>query len=64
MKDNYIKCIDKFGVELKDGDTVDVQLDGEQVIYTKEDGQLYFKPYGRENKVWEYFSRDMIKVEK
>jgi hypothetical protein len=37
-------------------------MDGEQTIYKKEDGQLYFKPYGKEDKVSAYFSNDMIKV--
>lgn len=32
------KFFDKFGVELKEGDIVDVQIDGEHEIYKKEDG--------------------------
>jgi hypothetical protein len=39
-------------------------MDGEQTIYKKEDGQLYFKPYGKEDKVSAYFSNDMIKVDR
>ena len=62
MKKEYVKCFDKFGLELKEGDVVDVQMDGEQTIYKKEDGQLYFKPYGKEDKVSAYFSNDMINV--
>ena len=62
MKKEYVKCFDKFGLELKEGDVVDVQMDGEHTIYKKEDGQLYFKPYGKEDKVSAYFSNDMIKV--
>jgi len=57
-----MKCFDKFGVELKAGDIVDVQIDGKHEIYEKEDGQLYFKPYGTEDLVSAYFSNDLIKV--
>ena len=64
MKNKYVKCFDKFDVELKEGDIVDVQMDGEHEIYKKEDGQLYFKPYGKEDRVSAYFSNDMIKVER
>lgn len=64
MKNKYVRCFDKFGVELKEGDIVDVQMDGEHEIYKKEDGQLYFKPYGKEDRVSAYFSNDMIKVER
>ena len=62
MKNKYVRCFDKFRVELKEGDIVDVQMDGEHEIYKKEDGQLYFKPYGKEDRVSAYFSNDMIKV--
>lgn len=61
--EKYVKCFDKFEVELKDGDIVDVQRVGEHKIYEKEDGQLYFKPYGVEEKVCDYFSNDLIKVD-
>jgi len=60
---NYVKCFDKFGKELKEGDIVDVQRDGEHEIYKKEDGQLYFAPYEKEDRVSAYFSNDLIKVE-
>lgn len=63
IKNKYVKCFDKFDVELKEGDIVGVQMDGEHEIYKKEDGQLYFKPYGKEDRVSAYFSNDMIKVE-
>jgi len=61
---NYVRCFDKFEVELKEGDIVDVQKDGEHEIYKKEDGQLYFKPYGKEDRVSAYFSNDMIRVKR
>jgi hypothetical protein len=48
---------------LKEGDFVDVQKCGECKIYKKEDGELYFKPYDTEEKVGDYFSNDMVKVE-
>lgn len=56
-----VRCFDKFDNELFEGDTVDVQTDGEHKIYVK-DNQLYFKPYGKENMVSEYFSNDLIKI--
>jgi hypothetical protein len=28
MENKYVKCFDKFGLELKEGDVVDVQKDG------------------------------------
>lgn len=64
MENKYVKCFDKFGLELKEGDVVDVQKDGEHEIYKKEDDQLYFKPYGKEDRVCAYFSNDMIKSDK
>jgi hypothetical protein len=58
----YIKCFDWFGEELRAGDVVDVQKAGEHRIYMKPDGQLWFKPYGKEERVSHYFSNDMDKV--
>tara|TARA_B100000768_G_C10917895_1_gene224412 strand:- start:160 stop:414 length:255 start_codon:yes stop_codon:yes gene_type:complete len=63
-KNKHVRCFDKFEVELKEGDIVDVQINGEHKIYKKEDGQLYFKPYGKEDRVSDYFSNDIIKVER
>lgn len=57
------KCYDKFNQILKEGDYVDVQRDGVHQIYKKEDGQLYFKPYGEEDKVNAYFSNDIAKCD-
>ena len=56
----YVECRDKFSNEVKEGDFVDVQTDGVHQVYKKEDGQLYFKPYGREDRVSAYFSNDMV----
>ena len=56
-----VKCYDKNNQLLKEGDYVDVQKEGIYQIYKKEDNQLYFKPYGEEEKVSDYFSNDMIK---
>jgi hypothetical protein len=58
-----MKCFDKFNVELKEGDFVDVQNCGVRKIYKKEDGELYFIPYDAEEKVGDYLSNDMVKVE-
>lgn len=60
----YIKCYDKFNQQLFEGDYVDVQKDGVHQIYKKEDGQLYFKPYGEEDMVSAYFSNDIAKCDK
>ena len=57
----YVECRDKFSNEVKEGDFVDVQTDGVYQVYKKEDGQLYFKPYGREDRVSDYFSNDMVR---
>lgn len=64
MKGRYIRCTDKFDNEVKDGDTVDVQKAGLHKVYKKEDGQLYFKPYGKEDLVCDFFSNDMVKCDK
>ena len=61
-KMKYVECRDKFSNEVKEGDFVDVQTDGVHQVYKKEDGQLYFKPYGREDRVSAYFSNDMVLV--
>lgn len=63
MKD-IIKCYDKYNQLLKEGDYVDVQKDGVHQIYKKEDGQLYFAPYGEEDRVSAYFSNDIAKCDK
>ena len=59
----FIKCYDKFKRELNEDDYVDVQKDGAQKIYKKEDGQLYFKPYGKEDRVSAYFANDLVKCD-
>ena len=56
----YVKCHDKFDNEVTDGCFVDVQKAGVHKVYKKEDGQLYFKPYGKEDRVSAYFSNDMV----
>jgi hypothetical protein len=63
MKD-IIKCYDKYNQLLKEGDYVDVQKDGVHQIYKKDDGQLYFAPYGEEDRVSAYFSNDIAKCDK
>ena len=58
-----VKCYDKFNQLLQEGDYVDVQKDGVQQIYKKQDGELYFKPYGKGYRVSAYFSKDMTKCD-
>jgi hypothetical protein len=57
-----VKCFDRLGVELKEGDTVDVQQAGRHTIYKGLYGDLCFKPYGKEEKVKDYLSNDIEKV--
>lgn len=52
------KCFDRLGNEIKDGDIVDVQLAGKHIVYIK-NFELYFKPYGNEEMVKDYFSNDL-----
>ena len=59
-----IKCYDKFNQLLSEGDYVDVEKDGVHQIYKKDDNQLYFKPYDKEDKVSAYFSNDIAKCDK
>ena len=56
-----IKCFDKFNEPLNEGDYVDVQGCGLHKIYKGEYNQLYFRPYGKEELVFSYFSNDLIK---
>jgi hypothetical protein len=58
-----VKCYDKFNQLLQEGDYVDVQKDGVHQIYKKEDKELYFKPYGKEDRVSAYFSNDIAKCD-
>lgn len=63
-KTSPVKCYDKFNQLLKEGDYVDVQRDGVHQIYKKDDGELYFAPYGEEDMVSAYFSNDIAKCDK
>ena len=60
----YLKSYDRLGIEIMEGDLVDVQSDGVHEVYRKEDGQLYFKPYNKESRVSDYFSNDLEKKSK
>jgi hypothetical protein len=53
-------CRDKFDRVIQNGYYVDVQDSGIHKVYRKEDGHLYFKPYGEEERVSSYFSNDLI----
>jgi hypothetical protein len=55
-------CRDKFDRVIQHGYYVDVQKDGVCKVYRKEDGQLYFNPYGEEERVSNYFSNDLILI--
>jgi hypothetical protein len=56
-------CVDKFDNVISEGDILDVQMNGEHKVYSK-NGELYFKPYGKESKVRDYFSNDIVIVKK
>jgi hypothetical protein len=58
----HIICYDKFDRVIKNGYYVDVQSSGTYRVYKKEDKQLYFTPYGKEERVSDYFSNDLILV--
>ena len=62
VKSPYVKCYDMFDVELHDGDVIGVQGVNGVLIYGNDlDGQLYFKPYGKEERVCSYFKNDLLK---
>lgn len=64
-KEAYKKCIDKFYQEIFEGDYLDVQNEKvARLVYKKEDGQLYFTPYGKEDRVFAYFSNDIVRCDK
>lgn len=58
------RCFDKFNNEILVGDFVDVQTDPiPRKVYKKEDGELYFNPYEKEEKVSTYYKTDLIKIQ-
>ena len=58
------RCFNRSDNEIFEGDFLDVQTDSiPRRVYRKEDGELYFKPYEKEEKVSAYFKNDMIKTE-
>lgn len=58
------RCFDKFNNEIFVGDYVDVQTDPvPRRVFKKEDGELYFNPYKKEEKVSAYFKNDLIKIQ-
>jgi hypothetical protein len=63
IKSGTAVCVDKFDNVISDGDILDVQMAGEHKVYSK-NGELYFKPYGEESRVNDYFSNDLVIVKK
>ena len=57
-----MRIVDKFDNEILEGCMVDVQLVGIHKVFFK-NGFLVFKPYGKWEKVVDYFSSDLIIVE-
>ena len=64
VKLKYIHCFDTLEKEIFEGDILDIQKDPiYRTVYKKEDGQLYFKPYGKEDRVSAYFKNDLVKID-
>ena len=62
MIEKIKKCFDKFDNEIFEGDLLEVQVDTTlRKVFKKDDGELYFHPYGNEEKVSAYFKNDFIK---
>jgi len=55
---NFIP-VDKLGNDITEGSMVDVQKAGIFPVY-KKDGELWFEPYGKPDRVMAYFSNDLI----
>jgi hypothetical protein len=53
---------DRFDKEIKAGDVLDVQRAGHHVVY-EEDGDLWFTPYGKPDRVRDYFRNDIVLVD-
>lgn len=66
MKNKNIqkRCFDRLGNEIIEGSIVSVQMAGDFKVYKKDDNQLYFTPYGKEEMVFYYFRNDLELVEK
>ncbi len=63
MKKTIFKPTASFGELVTDGCSLLVQNIKEPIsVYKKEDGNLYFKPYGKEELVNSYFSNDLILI--
>jgi hypothetical protein len=63
INNTYIHCFDKLDREIFEGDFLDVQTDTVvREVYKKTDGQLYFTPYDKEDRVSAYFKIDMTKI--
>jgi len=64
MKNNITRCFDKFGREILEENFLDVQTDPiARKVYKKDDGQLYFTPYGKEDRVSAFFKTDLVKCD-
>ena len=67
MKHNKVKNIrsfDKFDKEIFEGYFIDVQTDPVlRKVYKKDDSELYFNPYEKEERVSAFFKNDLIKID-
>ena len=56
-------CVDRLDRVITDGSYLSVQKAGVHRVYAKDNGLLYFKPYGTEEKVSAYFRGDLELVD-
>ncbi len=53
---------DRYDKPIQAGDILDVQRAGEHVVF-EENGELWFTPYGKRERVRDYFRNDIVLVE-
>lgn len=59
IKPELSKILDKYGNEIRSGDELGVQDLPQPVPVYEKDGELYFNPYGKEERVRDYFMNDI-----
>jgi len=65
VKLKYIHCFDILEKEIFEGNIIDFQKDPiHRTDYKIKTGQLYFTPYGNDDRVSAYFKNDLDKIDK
>ena len=62
IKPELSKILDKYGNEIRPGDELGVQELPQPVPVYERNGELYFKPYGEEERVRDYFMNDLYLI--